>query len=297
MHRVIYADVLVVINTYITYFLLKSAAVLAKEKPDSLRLFLSSLLGGLYSLCVLLPEKLQPFMAFLRLFAMVLFVLVAFGYRARGSFIRVNLCFLFSSFLYAGIMLALWYFISPGGMYFNGSVVYFDISILTLALLTVACYASLRFFEIFFKKRAPVNTVFYCSVCYEGAHFELKAFLDTGNRLTDYFTGRPVIVASRESFKEKFPEALPEDSSLTEGKIRRIFCNTLGGGGLLPAFSPEKVQIKGQDYSFVTSAVTVALTEKALLGGEYDAILPMGLFDDNFERKDEAADEQLGIGL
>lgn len=297
MQRVIYADVLVVINVYITYFLLKAAAILAKENPDRLRLFLASFLGGIYSLTVLLPEGVQSVLSVLRLAVTVLLVLVSFGYRSLRSFLRLNICFIFGSFIFAGLMLALWYFICPEGMYFNGSVVYFDIDIMTLAILTVACYAFMKLFDLIFRTRAPVNTVFSCEVLFEGEHFKLKAFLDTGNRLTDYFTGKPVIVADKQLFKDKLPCSFEAAEALSDGKIRLLFCDTVGGGGLLPAFSPQSVHIKGTDYDFVTSSVAVALTDKRLMQGEYDAILPMGLFENINERKDERENEKLSAAV
>ena len=223
---------------------------------------------------------------------MAFFVLVAFGYKSPKSFLRINLSFLLCSFLFAGIMLALWYFICPGGMYFNGSVVYFDIDILTLCVLTVVCYIFLKLFDRFFKSRAPVNTVFLCRVYYGGEEFELKAFFDTGNRLTDHFTGKPVIIVHRDKFGSKIPSELTSPESLIERSFRLLYCETVGGGGLLPAFSPDKVHIRGAEYDFTTESATIALTDKKLMQGEYDAILPMDLFDNNFVRKDETEDEK-----
>ncbi|MBQ6600180.1 MAG: sigma-E processing peptidase SpoIIGA [Clostridia bacterium] len=291
MQRVIYADVLVIINVYITYFLLKSTALLVKKNPDRLRLFISSLLGGFYSLTVLLPEKIQGALVLLRLATAILFVFIAFGYTSFKAFLRLNLSFLFCSFVFAGLMLALWYFICPAGMYFNGSVAYFDIDILTLVVLTIFCYCFMKLYEKLFRTRAPVNTVFYCKVDFEGMEFNLKAFLDTGNNLKDYFTGKPVVVANRNAFKKLFPDALELGRNERSEKIRYIFCDTVGGEGLLPAFSPFNMHIKGVDYDFSTAAVTVALTEKKLFHGEYDAILPLGLFDNKLYREDEGESE------
>jgi len=292
MQRVIYADVLVVINVYITYFLLKSTALLTKENPDRLRLFLASLLGGIYSLTVLFPEKVQDFVSVARFAAAAAFVVIAFGFSSPRAFLRLNLSFLFCSFVFAGLMLAIWYFICPAGMYFNGSVIYFDIDLLTLVLLTIGCYVFLKLFERLFRTRAPVNIVFFCKVSYKGRECELKAFLDTGNSLKDYFTGKPVIIVNREIFCREFPGNFELNSDIYNEKIRYIFCDTLSGKGLLPAFSPENVHIKGADYDFFTDEVTVALTDKKLLQGEYDAILPLGLFDNNFDRKDEGESEK-----
>lgn len=295
MHRVIYADVLVVINVYITFFLLKSTSILVKTQPDRLRMFLASLLGGFYSLSVLLPEKLQPLIFSLRLLLVLLMVFIAFGYKSLKSFLRLNISFLISSFVFAGVMLAIWYFVCPRGMYFNGTVVYFDIDIMTLALLTVVCYAVLKLFERFFRSRAPVNTVFICKVIYQGSEYQLKAFLDTGNRLTDYFTSNPVIVADKRLFEHSLTEVFCDTEKFKGKGLRYIFCNTLGGEGLLPAFTPEEVHIKGADYGFTATCVTIALTDKKLLGGEYDAILPMGLFENFYERKVEAENEKNNV--
>lgn len=287
MQRAIYADVLVVVNVYITYFLLKSTALLTKKKPDRFRLFIASLLGGVYSLTVLLPEKIQSYLSVVRFVAAVAFVFIAFGFSSPKVFLRLNLSFLFCSFVFAGLMLALWYFICPSGMYFNGTVVYFDIDILTLVILTIGCYAFLKLFDRLFRTRAPVNTMFLCKVVYNDREYVLNAFLDTGNSLKDYFTGKPVIIACREAFLREFPDSMQFKTDTYNENLRYIFCNTLNGKGLLPAFSPEKVHIKGAEYDFFTAEVTVALTEKKLLQGEYDAILPLGLFDKNFDRKDE----------
>lgn len=295
MQRVIYADVLVVINLYITYFLLRSAALLSKQKADRLRLFLAALFGGVYSLTVLLPEKIQSALFILRLLFMVLLVFIAFGYKSIRSFLRLNLSFLFSSFLFGGIMLALWYFVCPEGMYFNGTVLYFDIDIMTLALLTVGCYALLKLFDRFFRSRAPVNTVFCCSIFFCEKEYKLSAFLDTGNRLTDYFTGNPVIVANKSCFAQAFDQALADAEVFKQKGLRYIFCDTLAGDGLMAAFTPERVHITGTEYDFSASSVTVALTDKRLLQGEYDAILPMGLFDNYYEGKVEAENEKNNI--
>ena len=208
MQRVIYADVLIVINIYITYFLLRATALLSKQEANRLRILLASFIGGIYSLTVLIPEEYQVLLGVLRIFAAVFFVLVAFGYTSLRAFIRLNVCFIFCSFMFAGAMLAVWYFICPGGMYFNGSVVYFDINIFTLVVLTVVCYAAVTVFDRLFKSRAPLNTVFMCKVIYLGAEYNIKAFLDTGNRLKDYFTDKPVIIAERQVFKAAFPNEI-----------------------------------------------------------------------------------------
>lgn len=291
MSGVIYADVLVVINVYITYLLLRSTALLLKENPDKLRLFAASLSGGFYSLTVLLPEKYSAFLVITRFFAAALFIFICFGFKCLKMYIRQCICFLFCSFIFAGLMLALWYFICPAGMYFNGAVVYFDIDILTLVVLTVVCYGFLKVFDRIFRTRAPVNTIYRIRVTLEGKEYELKAFLDTGNRLCDPFSGKPVIVANTDCFGNLF-KCKGSEESFAEFRMHYIFCNTLGGKGMLPAFFPGTVHIKSAECDLCTDRIMLAVTREKLLQGEYDAILPLGIFDNNFERKDEGENEK-----
>lgn len=292
MSEVIYADVLVVVNIYVTYFLLKSASIFSGVEADRLRLLLSSLAGGFYSLMIFLPEGFQMLVSVMRFFVIPLFIFIAFGFKGIKAFMRLCISFFSSSFIFAGMMLALWYFVCPKGMYFNGSVVYFDIDIFLLAVFTVVSYVFLKLFDRFFKKKAPLNTVFLCDVYLFGERVSIKAFLDTGNRLQDYFTDTPVIIADKSVFGKIANKDLTDSEALSLLGGRMIFCNSIGGDTFLPSFSPEKVHIKGADYDFFTDKVTVALTEVKILQGEYDAILPMGLFDNIFERKDEGESEK-----
>ena len=56
MTEVIYADVLVVLNLYVTYALLSLTGIICRKKRNTLRVFLSSLVAGFYSLFILLPD-------------------------------------------------------------------------------------------------------------------------------------------------------------------------------------------------------------------------------------------------
>lgn len=277
MPGVIYADVLVIINLYVTYFLLLSSALLSKQQVSRLRLLFSSFFGGFYSLSILIPSEYKLVCVLVKIGAAILPVVITFGIKNPAAYLRAQMSFLLCNFLFAGLMFGLWYFISPSGMYFDGSVVYFDIDLLTLVVFTVLCYGFLRLFDLFFKSRAPVNTVFLCEVLYCGKSFRLKAFLDTGNRLCDPFSGKPVIIVQESVFAK----------ADCEKRLRFIPCSTVSGEGLLPAFKAERVKIKGAQGELTTEEIMIALTKEKLLGGEYDAILPAGLFDNNFSGKDE----------
>ena len=56
MKQTIYIDVLISINLFINYFLLLSVAKILTLKPERKRIILSSFIGSLYSLVILLPS-------------------------------------------------------------------------------------------------------------------------------------------------------------------------------------------------------------------------------------------------
>lgn len=292
MSGVIYADVLVIINFYVTYFLLCATALLSKSEINRVRFLLSSFLGGAYSLSILLPEVSFAFTSLLKLTALIVPVVIAFKLKSFTSFLKLCLCFVLCNFVFAGLMMALWYFVHPSGMYFNTTVLYFDIDILTLVIFTVVCYGFMRIFELFFRRRAPINTIFYCDITLDGKAYNLKAFLDTGNNLTDPFSSKPVIIADKRIFEETI-----QNEDFSESRLRYVLCSTVSGKALLPSFVPEIVHIKGADTEFSTDEVMVALTEEKLLSGEYDAILPMGLFNNKHYRKDERESEENDVAF
>lgn len=291
MSGIIYADVLVIINLYVTYFILLGASFLSHEKPKRLRLVLSSFFGGFYALLILLPYVNSFFDFLIKIGAVVLPVLIAFGLKNAKTFLRLLVSYLVCNFIFAGLMFLLWYFLNPSGMFYNGTVVYFNIDVLTLVVFTVVCYGFMRAFDFIFKSRAPVNTVFYCKVFLKGKQYNLKAFLDTGNNLSDPFSGKPIIIANKTLFISEFDF---ENPVAGEG-LRFVLCNTVSGKSLLPASSPERIIAEGADISFETDKVMIAFTAEKLFGGEYDAILPVGLLNQTYERKDERESEKNAV--
>lgn len=288
--RVIYADILYVLNVYITYGLLLLTGLISKTELKRLRLLLSSLLSGLYSLIILVPDISENLVAMSRIPACLLLVLVGYKVINKRHFLRLTVCFFAVNFAFAGLMFALWYFFSPQNMYYNNGIVYFDIDAVTLVVLTAVCWVLLKIICKIVSFRAPHNTVYDLHIYYKDEEFLCKSLLDTGNSLTDPFTAYPVIVVYRGVFGSTFDGRLTDEKHLSENKLRLLVCSTVGGDGLLPCFRPENVKISSLDGSFETDRAVVALTDKKLKNGDFDAILPTDLFvNQKCERGDSYA--------
>ncbi len=285
--QVIYADILFILNLYITYALLLLTSYLTRTAPKRLRLILSALISGAYSMIILVPDISEKLMSVSRIPVLFLLVTVAFSFVNVRNFIRLTACFFAVNMIFAGLMFFLWYFLSPQNMYYNNGIVYFDISASELLVTTAVCYFVLKGAHKLISLKTPSDTVFDLEIFVGDKRYFCKALLDTGNTLTDPFSGCPVIIVSHDVVKEI---ALPDINNPDvlcgeELKFRFVMCSTISGEGVLPAFRPKKVRISAFKSSFETDRVVVAVTDRRLKNGAFGAILPCTLpFEQTNER-------------
>ncbi len=283
MTRVIYADVLVIINIYITYGLLSLTAIFCKKQKSRPRVLVSSVLSGFYALIILIPNISDTVISLSKLAFSALMLLIAFGRMNKKQFFKAYLTFFLVNFVFGGLMLALWLFVMPKGMYYNSSIVYFEIDTVTLLLLTLVCYFVLSFLDRFVRHKSPADTVYDCKIHALGKSYFCHCFLDTGNSLTDCYTGSPVVIVSRDVFSDAVPEN-PFESKL---KFRLIPCSTVSQEGMLYAFTSEKIEIRGLKNSCSLNNITVALTHSKIRQGNYDGILPCDIFENSLNEREK----------
>ena len=281
MTGVIYADVLFIINTYITYILLFSTAFLAKQDAGRTAMVLSSLLGGVYSFVIFLGEINTVLSVVLRLAAAAIFILCAFKIRSRKHFFKLYSLFFLVNFIFAGLMMAVWYAFSPTVMYFSDSILYLDINSLTLVLLSVLCYFAIKGISAFWEFKTPKSRIFETVLTVGEKNLSLRAFLDTGNSLKDPFTGDSVLIVSGKSIKSlcELDIKSTEIQYIGNKKVRFIPCNTVSGGYLIPIFRADSIKIKGIEKSFVKRDVLIGVTENEIKNGDYDMLLCDEIFE------------------
>ena len=282
--QVIYADVLVIVNIYINYILLRLCSKIARREAKSLRLFSASLVGGLYSLIILIDSVPDWLITVTKLVVGVLMLIVAYGFSNKRAFFRLTGAFLLVDIAFAGLMLALWLIFAPSTMVYCCGIVYFNINTMTLLILTVICYVITSVIAKLVAFRAPKNTIYSLTVRFCSSEFICKAFLDTGNILTEPFSGYPVIIIDP-TVKDADGTSLFEvfDKS---GKLCRIIpCSTLGQRSALTAFRPDSVKISGLECEFETSKVYIALSKDKILNGDYTALLAAKIFENTTNEK------------
>ncbi len=289
MGQIIYVDVLIIINIYINYGLLLLTCLWRKHTANRLRLLLSALFGGVYSLIIVIPHISDTVIAVSRIFALGIMVYLAFGFGDRKMFMKFSLSFLGINFVFAGVMFMLWYLAAPDNMYFNSGVVYFNIDTLTLVLLTVAAYGVLKVIGIFTKNRVPDNSVYAIEINIGEKIYSCRALYDTGNSLTDPFSGEGVIIVSFDILKDLLSESIFTDleSAPSELKMKLIPVKSVGAARLLPSFRADSVKIKDYKKNITVPKAPLAVCKEKIHGGEFGALLYSSVFENNTYEKGE----------
>ncbi len=281
---VVYADVLLIVNLFVNYALLLCSSMIMKKHTQRLRILLGAAIGAFYGFVIFLPDLPSAAEFALRFAATVLIVLGAFGYKNLPSFLRSFFTFFAVSFAFGGIMLVLWVTVAPIGMIYNNGAVYFDVDLAVLAVSTVVSFAVVSLIAHFTARRAPKDSIALVKIVYKGKETKLTALVDTGNSLTETFSGFPVVLGEVESLEKIIPDAVRgflngEDVS-SSSEMRLVMHKTVSGTGILPVFRPDYIEVKSVSHSVKTSEVYVAVTKNNLARGEYEMILNPALFEE-----------------
>lgn len=248
----VYIDVLIVLNLYINFFLVRSTSLITRRECSSKRCLAAAVIGSLGSLVILLPEL--PFWAIAaeKIILGGFMVLASFGRQKPIDYAVSALFFLVVSFSFAGLMMALWTFIAPLGMVFTNGIAYFDIPLAAVAAFTAAAYFAVKLVRYFADKRLHCNKICSVKITVNGMETTLRGLCDTGNGLCDIITGKPVIICSADKICGIAPQnVLDYLGGIADGGIRLVPLKTISSEALLPIFKADKITIDGKAASAV----------------------------------------------
>ena len=259
-----------------------------KECANRFRILLGATLGSLYSLIVFLPEMGVLFNILSRIAAGGIIVFASFGFKTLKRFLKLSLTFILMTFLFAGAMIAMWIIFRPSGMVINNSTVYFGIKMPVLIASTALTYIAIKFVMKFLNKSRPPMTICDVTLYFAGKDVKGRAMLDTGNTLSEGFSGYPVVVCTYEFVKDILPYECEDffkgnvnalhsiaDKNLMK-KVRVVSYGTVSETGLLPAFQPDKLVV-GKEVE--TDKVFVGVLNcKKYINESFDMLLNPNLF-------------------
>lgn len=268
---ILYVDVLLAVNWVIDFLLLHALSRFLSIPRYRWRLVAGAAVGAVTCLVVLLPP-LSPWVAVLfKAATALLMVAVTFGVSPWKALLRRTAVLFVLSAVVAGVAMAVWWLAAPAGLAIINGVVYCDIPPLALIGCTAGAYGLLCLYARWTRRRVPVGQSFRLRVEQGGQAVEIPALFDSGNGLTEPFSGLPVAVVDYRAVAPLLgPLWSPEQTEPPPG-ARLIPFSSVGGRGFLPAFCPHRLTVMGPGGPRDVTGVYVAVSGP--LGAEYGALI------------------------
>ncbi len=274
---IVYADILIVLNLIVDYFLLHATISLLHRRVSFIRILLASLEGALFSLYIFLPQSPIVIEFILRFTVCLIMSLTSFGFVNLKEFLKASGLFFGITCLYAGLMMGLWHIFKPKGMVINNSVVYFDISAITLIICTVVFYFGFILLSKVFASNGQTALRCEVKVCVNENETEFTAMLDTGNSLSDIFGNSEIIIVEKEIVEELFWSTDLNHNPELKSRYRIIPLNTVSGLDMLDGFRCDSATaVLNKETVYIKNPV-IAISKTAFDSG-YKAIINPKIF-------------------
>lgn len=258
---IVYTDVLFFINFFMNYLIISVCSAIAPGPSKNRRKMLASTLGGIYGVCVFIPDLTFMYSVLsVFLFSACIVAVVFCPCRVR-DFLRYLAVFYISSFLLAGGIYMLLPFLG-GGMIRN-NVIYFEGAKVLIAAAVIG-FGVIK--GIKYIKTHCLKEGYNVKIRYKDKTAEMKGMLDTGNMLCEPLTGRSVVVGDEEVLKKLFSpdcSVLNLNEWIDSTDIRLIPYKTLDREGVMTGFLVDEICVDGK----ATEDIIIAVSPKKLEHG------------------------------
>lgn len=251
----VYLDTLIIINTYISWLTLSLCERVAHIRSKPLRLAIGSFIGGMSSLLILIETNsivASVSVMIIKLSLLIAVALTVFYEKEMGLrrifetmtiYVIVNIVFGGAAYLFKEL------FDIPI-IYYNSSSFYIDVSLADTIIMTAVIYLLLTLAAYFTSRRTDIASAYHVGICIGDESFILEGVADTGNTVSDIFSGKPVVICTGIDYN-------PPGNA----RIHAVPYRTVNGEGLLYAFSPDSFYIEDEKGNKRNSACLVAFTE------------------------------------
>lgn len=295
----IYLDVVLIENLCMNYIILFATGYLLKIKMNHIRLILSAILGGIYSILAYM-EILEIYSNFaLKIILSIVMVYLAYHAKNVKQLAKQLIFFYLTSFVFGGCAFALLYFIKPQEILIRNGT-YIGTYPLKIAILGGIVGFTITVVAFHFVKKKITKKDMYCNITiyFEEKNVTATALLDTGNMLKDPITSMPVIVVEKEILKNILPEIILNNLNKIIGgdvpkevyedenleyitKFRVIPFSSIGKtNGMLLGFKANKIEIKDEESIETINNVIVGIYENKLSKkNQYSALIGLDLLE------------------
>ena len=246
----IYIDLLLLVNFLFDLLLLLTVNIALKRYSKISRLILASLFGEVTLLSLILP--ISSYLLIILKFILGIFLcIIAFGYK-NFKYTFYNVLYLYMT----SIIL--------GGFTYYLSVEFQNINYLLLLISPLILYVFIKSI----KALKEIKNYYYkIKIVFEnGKNLELTSFLDTGNKLIDPITNKPIILINKKLLK----------GSINIRSPMYIPYNTINHHGLLECIKPSYIEIENKKLK----NYLIGLSEESFKLNGIDCLLNYKILED-----------------
>lgn len=251
---VFYVDVFLLQNFCMDFIAVMGSNLLLKRGKSVIRLFLFSFFTSLVGLILfLMIDQIMVYQIVTHFLLNTAMVAGCFGYRSRQEFLKAWL----STYIVVLFLGGATEWLIEQSVFFQN----YALQLLGGVVLLVVFLSFLLSVQTYEKNKIPVRII------NRGKKLELMAYYDSGNQLTDPYTGKPVCVLSEKKAKELLEPG--------QDRMRLIPYQSLGRqSGLIWAMDVEQLEFRqGRDRCVIKEAV-IGLGEQGFLEeSDYDLLL------------------------
>lgn len=208
--EIVYWDMILLGNFFVDYILLWVAGRLANVQVKTWRLFLGAGFGALYALCCLFSyNNLIDFWLVKILVSLVMVTLVYFPKPIRIWGYCLGF-FYGSSFILGGVIIGFGFLIYKGDLWGINNEFWFFLEKhfwsgfgLAFFFLMLATFIIPKYYR---KRSIKENYFFGLTISLGDKKININGLVDTGNSLTEPFSGIPVVVVEYEAIKDILPD-------------------------------------------------------------------------------------------
>ena len=261
---IVYGELLFIENTIIGGVLLYLTGEIFRQKPHGFRLMAGSIMCGAFSLVIFTGAK-APLMLLMEGFFATAVSIVVFGCQGRPfiksvrSFaMRKAAVFILITYFMGGITMGLLLLTEQQGIYTAAGIYTGDMKAALLALFILAGYMTIKqVIKTVRDAKLYTEHNYDAEIAINEHRLNVKAFLDTGNRLKEPITGKPVAIASERLWKI-IEETLGNEGTQTMSDVRfaLIPYEAVGSKGLLHALRTDYIKVSERkiDGCFIARA-------------------------------------------
>lgn len=249
---VIYLDLVFIINFILDLLLLLTVNIALKRYSKISKLILSALFGSISLFSLFIP--LNAFsLSLLKILMGIIMCLIAFGYK-NIKYTLYNILYLFMVSIILGGFL---YYLKVEFSYSNDGFVFYyhGLAINYIFLLFIAPLILYVFLKSLKVLKEVKNYYYKVSIIFSNNfNLVITGFVDTGNKLVDPITNKPIILINKRLIKGKYnirsPMYVPYNSlnnhSLLECiKPKQLFINNIELTNYLIGFSETSFKLNG----------------------------------------------------